>query len=101
MDPRTESLVSNTKTQMTTQTLTRVELDRRISTAGLSGPEERALRMRYGLAMELDGELEFADAAQPAAQAEIAALERQVIAHLNVDAHARRKQHIIDELREL
>ena len=93
--------MSKTKTQLNTQTQTRIDLEQGLLTAGLSATEERALRMRYGMARDLDAELTFADEAHPEARAQVEAIERRVVAYLATDADARRKQAIIEALREL
>lgn len=91
--------MSKTKTQFTTQT--QIDIEQGLATAGLTGPEERALRMRYGMAKDLAAELSFADEGHPEARAQIEAIERVVVAHLQTNADACRKQAIIEELRKL
>ncbi|MCO4761113.1 MAG: hypothetical protein KC502_06385 [Myxococcales bacterium] len=91
--------MSKTKTQMTTQT--QIDVEQGLATANLSALEERAVRMRYGLTLGLDAKLSFADEAHPEARLQVAEVERRIIAHLQTDTDARRKQAIIEELREI
>ena len=100
--------VPKTKTYQTaqTQTQTQVGLTQLDLATGLAGgrlneTEERALRMRYGMALALDAKLTFADEAHPETRARVEAIERRVWAHLATDADAQRKRAIIDELREI
>ena len=97
-------LTTQTQTQMQTQTKVDLETDLAAGQQGLgqlSPIEERALRMRYGMALSLEAKLSFADEAHPEARAKIEAIERRVWSHLKLDPDAQRKQAIIEELREL
>lgn len=95
--------MSKTKTVQIAQTQTQTQLDLATGLAGggVTAMEERALRMRYGMALALDAKLTFADEAHPETRAKVEAIERRVWAHLSTDPDAQRKQAIINELREL
>jgi hypothetical protein len=78
----------------TTQTKTRIEVDVAVRQANLTSEEEKVLRMRYGIGIAMDAQLQ-AHTAVADVQSQIAAIEQKAI------AHARRQQAVIDRLRRI
>ncbi len=79
----------------TTQTQTRVEVDVALRQANLTSEEEKVLRMRYGIGMATDGQIQAHTAVNADVQAQIAAIEQKAIGHV------RRQQAVIDRLRRI
>ena len=79
----------------TTQTKTRIEVDVALRQANLTSEEEKVLRMRYGIGMAADAQIEAHTAVNADVQAQIAAIEQKAISHV------RRQQAVIDRLRRI
>jgi DNA-directed RNA polymerase sigma subunit (sigma70/sigma32) len=79
----------------TTQTKTRIEVDVALRQANLTSEEEKVLRMRYGIGMAPEGQIEARTAINAEAQAQIAAIELKAIGHV------RRQQAVINRLRRI
>ena len=79
----------------TTQTQTRTEVDVALRQANLTSEEEKVLRMRYGIGMAMEGQLQAHTAVTTDVQAQILAIEHKAL------AHARRQQAVIDRLRRI
>ncbi len=79
----------------TTQTKTRIEVDVALRQADLTSQEEKVLRMRYGIGMAADGQIQAHTAVNADVEAQIAAIEQKAIGHV------RRQQAVIDRLRRI
>lgn len=90
-----------TRTSTRTATQTRVTTERSLQRLGLTDVEEKVVRMRHGLALAPDAELEFRGQEVAESRAALAAIEARAIAALSVSEEARVKAEIIDDLREL
>lgn len=79
----------------TTQVTTRVEVDVALRQAQLTSEEEKVLRMRYGMGMAPDALLQAHTAVTTDAAAQIEALEKKALAHVQ------RQRAVIDRLRRI
>jgi hypothetical protein len=92
--------VTKTRTRETTRT--RVATDRSLSPFGLTDTEEKVVRMRHGLTLAPDAEMEFRDMQGGLAAEELRAIEARVVAAMTSGGDAARiKAEIIGELRDL
>jgi len=97
--PATELNVSKSRTQVTVRERTRVQT--RIREADLSDLEQQVMRMRYGIGVEMDAELEQRGQDNPEVARRLAAIEERAVSHLCNSEDLRRKQAIIEQLRKL
>ena len=97
--PRVELDVSKIKTEILTQTLTEVEIERQLQR--VSAVEERALRMRNGWALSPDRPIQFARPEAVETQIMLAELEMSVWRHVHTDPECVADNDIISELSNL
>ncbi|MEY3015176.1 MAG: hypothetical protein RIT45_3911 [Pseudomonadota bacterium] len=90
-----------TRTRTRTATQTRVTTERSLQQLGLTDVEEKVVRMRHGLALAPDAELEFRGQEIAETRAALAAIEARALGALSVSDEARIKAEIIDELRKI
>ena len=90
-----------TKRNTRVSTRPQIQTETRLREAGLHDLEERALRMRHGVAIGDAEKLEFRGEGRPEVMNALERMERRALQHLMGSADARRKQSIIDELRDI
>ncbi len=94
-----ERIVTTRKSQVSTRT--QIQTETKLREAGLNDLEERALRMLHGIAIADNEPLEFRGEDNPDVSASLEAIEKRALQHLMGTADARRKQAIIDQLRDI
>ena len=79
----------------------RVDVQTQLRHAQLSDLEEQVVRMRHGLALAPEAALEQRQMPTAEVRQRVAEIERQAVGQLLNDKDLRRKQAIIDQLRDL
>lgn len=87
------------RTRVSTRQRTATET--RVQQAQMTDLEEQVVRMRYGLALQPEAELEQRQLHTEEARAQVLAIEEQAVARLLNTKDMRRKQAIIAQLRKL
>jgi len=94
--------VRKTKTQVSVQT--RTQADVALRSAGLYAEEEKVLRMRYGIPMDLQATLEMRGQDHDETRAQLAQLEQRALAAVTAPqpgVDSDRRAAIIERLRKM
>ena len=91
--------MSNHRTRVSTRQ--QVDVETRVREAQLTDLEEQVVRMRYGLALQPDAVLHQREMPRAETRSRVAEIERRAVQQLLNHKDVRRKQAIIDQLRDL